>query len=65
MKVLVDQARCSSAGVCVIVCPEVFRFQIGSKKAKAIEDEIPAELMSKCLEAVEQCPEKAIIIVEQ
>ena len=34
MKIEVDQNKCGTIGICVKECPEVFRFQEGSKKAK-------------------------------
>ena len=65
MKVEVDQLRCDTTGICVIKCPEVFRFQEGSKKATAILDEIPRSLERKCREIAGLCPREAIIISEQ
>lgn len=62
MKVIVDEKKCRTAGICVKECPEVFRFSAGSKKAVAVMDEVPVELQPKCLRAALQCPEKAIII---
>ncbi len=62
MKVEVDQVRCSTAGMCVKICPEVFRFQEGSKKAIAIPGDIPPELVQKCIKAATSCPNEAIVI---
>ncbi len=62
MKVEVDPALCKTAGICVMQCPEVFRFTEGSKKAAVILDEIPENLQAKCLRASLMCPEKAIIV---
>jgi len=62
MQVKVDQIKCKTVGNCVKLCPEVFRFKTGSKKAVAIEGAIPAHLVNKCLEAQRKCPEKAIMI---
>lgn len=64
MRTKVDQIKCKTFGICVELCPEVFRFQAGSKKAVAIEGEIPAYLLDKCLEAECKCPEEAITVFE-
>ena len=64
MKVEVDQMKCRTAGMCVKECPEVFRFQEGSKRAMVIMDPIPANLEQKCQDAARKCPHNAIIIKE-
>ena len=64
MKVEVDQVKCGTIGVCVKTCPEIFRFQEGSKKAIAISYDVPPELVEKCIRAAKGCPNKAIIIRE-
>jgi ferredoxin len=63
MRLIVDQIKCSTAGICIKICPEVFRFQERNKKAAALFDKIPASLEKKCLEAVDLCPNKAIFII--
>ncbi len=63
MKATVDPNRCDIAGICVMICPEVFRFHEGSKKAYVTRVEIPKNLEQKCLEAAKKCPNKAIIIL--
>lgn len=62
MKVEVDQARCGTAGVCVKICPDVFRFQEGSKKAVALTGDVPEKFFAKCIEAMKNCPNKAIVV---
>lgn len=64
MKVEVDQLKCRTAGLCVMKCPEVFRFQEGSKRAEVLLDEIPVSLQQKCRKAVRACPNNAITIQE-
>jgi ferredoxin len=64
MKVYVDQNRYGTIGICVQECPQVFRFQEGSKKATVILDEIPPSLEEKCQEVAEKCPNNAIVIVK-
>jgi len=62
MKAEVDQMKCRTVGLCVMECPEVFRFQEGSKRATVILEEIPSHLQEKCREAARKCPNEAIII---
>ena len=62
MKVEVDQMKCGTAGMCVKICPEVFRFQEGSKKAKVMMDPVPAAFHEKCRRAARECPNNAVII---
>jgi len=64
MKVQVDQMKCVTAGICVKICPEVFRFQEGSKKATVVLDPIPTTFHNKCRRAARECPNNAIIIAE-
>jgi ferredoxin len=64
MKVEVDQMKCGTVGFCVKECPEVFRFQEGSKKAAVIIGEIPPALQKKCRNAARKCPNAAITIEE-
>ncbi len=62
MKVEVDQRKCDTTGICVKECPDVFRFQEGSKKASVIFDVIPLGLQQKCREVAKMCPNNAIVI---
>lgn len=62
MKIEVDQVKCGTVGICVMECPEVFRFQAGSKKAEVYVDEIPPRLEQKCRAVARKCPNEAIII---
>ncbi len=65
LRLAVDQNRCQSMGICVRECPEVFRFQAGNKRATVVADPIPPTLRRRCLDIVERCPVRAIVIVEQ
>jgi ferredoxin len=64
MKIYVDPSKCRSRGECVRICPDVFRFHEGSKKAYASLDPVPPELFGACLNAAKACPEKAIVLSE-
>lgn len=64
MKVHVDQLRCRTAGLCVKHCPEIFRFQEGSKRAEAMVTDVPPALQKKCAEAADLCPNRAIVVMD-
>ncbi|MBN1755390.1 ferredoxin [bacterium] len=64
MRVKVDQVKCGTAGICVQECPEIFRFQSGSKKAMAMPGDIPWELEQKIRRVARLCPNNAILIIE-
>jgi ferredoxin len=64
MKIRIDQLKCDTSGICVMECPELFRFQEGSKKAKALVEKIPPSLEDICIRIAERCPSNAIILDE-
>ena len=64
MKVIVDQLKCRTVGLCVMECPDVFRFQEGSKRAAVRLDAIPRSLEACCRRAAKLCPNGAIMIEE-
>ena len=61
MLVRVMEDKCGTAGMCVKICPEIFRFQERSKKAEVVMDRVPPHLINSCRKAVDSCPNKAII----
>lgn len=65
MKVKVDQLKCESNAVCVRLCPQIFRLQPGSNKAKVLKSRIPDEFKQKCREAMIKCPTGAILIEDE
>jgi ferredoxin len=64
MRAEVDQLKCRTVGECVKTCPDVFRFQEGSKRATVLLDPIPAHLQEKVRLAARRCPEAAVILRE-
>lgn len=64
MRVRVDQNKCMTNGECVKICPSVFRFQPGNKKAHAVVDTVPREFEPDCLKAAFACPQKAVIVTD-
>ena len=65
MKVRVDQLRCDITGLCVMECPDIFRFQEGSKKAEAIREEVPSHLAEAVARAASRCPNRAVIVEKE
>ncbi len=63
MKVSVDQETCTSCGLCVDTCPEMFEWDTNDK-AKAKSREVPPELEDAVREASQGCPVEAISIEE-
>ena len=64
MKVYVDQNKCQTAAVCVKVCPEVFTFTKGSKKAVVRSNPVSGRYEARVREAALKCPARAIAITE-
>jgi ferredoxin len=59
VKVTVDDDRCRGHGVCCALCPEVFT--LNDDGYTVVETpEVPAEFEDAVLNAVAQCPERAI-----
>lgn len=58
----VDQRRCGAIGLCVREAPELFRFQVGSKRATVDAAQIPGFLERKVLSLAERCPYRAILV---
>lgn len=51
---------CTSCGLCVDACPEVF--EMGSDMVEVIIDEVPKGLEEAVQQAVDECPVEAIIV---
>jgi len=51
---------CTSCGLCVDACPEVF--EMGSDMAEVIADEVPEDLEEAVQQAADECPVEAIIV---
>jgi ferredoxin len=65
MKVTVDHIKCHGIGICVKDCPEVFRFEPGSKRAVSRYDEVPPAFREKARSAAAECPNGAIFVEEE
>lgn len=63
MKVIVDPDICMGCGICEGIQPDVF--SLGAEPyAVVLLDPVPEKYRADVEEAVEQCPEEAISIVE-
>jgi ferredoxin len=58
--VVTIEDTCTSCGLCVDTCPEVF--EMGSDMAEVIVDEVPDDLENAVRQAAEECPVEAIIV---
>jgi ferredoxin len=58
--VVTIEDTCTSCGLCVDTCPEVF--EMGSDMAEVILDEVPEDLEEAVRQAAEECPVEAIIV---
>ena len=61
MKVCVNQESCIGCGMCIDICPEVFKYG-SDDKSEAISPEVPSGLEEKAKEAKDVCPVDAIEI---
>lgn len=59
MKVTVDEDRCAGHGMCLTLCPEVFELT-DDGWAVADPEDVAEGLEGAALEAIENCPERAI-----
>lgn len=62
MKAKVIPETCIGCGICVGICPEVFRMVDG--KAVVIIEVVPPDLRVLCRQAAADCPVQAIEIKE-
>ena len=63
MKVRVDAGVCAGFGVCLGLCPEVFELHDDGYAIVRV-DEVPQELEDAVRKAVDQCPSRAISIID-
>lgn len=59
MRVSVDADRCEGHARCWGICPEVFDLD-DEGHAVVLQAEVPPELEDRALDAVRNCPERAI-----
>jgi ferredoxin len=59
MQIVVDYERCTGAGKCVVVCPEVFA-QDEDGIVVLLDESPPEELRERVDEAIDVCPAACI-----
>lgn len=64
MRVIVDEDLCLGCGICEGLAPEVFSLA-NEPFAEVLVDPVPAEYEDAVRQSVEECPEEAIIIIEE
>jgi ferredoxin len=63
MKVVVDSETCLGCGVCESIAPDIFN--LGDEiYAKVIMNPVPEQMRGVVEEAISECPEEAIMIIE-
>ncbi len=61
MKAFLDRDGCISCGLCVDICPEVFRMA-DDGIAEVYEENIPSEVEDTAVEAQDSCPVSVITV---
>jgi ferredoxin len=59
MKVRIEDT-CTSCGLCVDTCPDVF--EMGDDMAQVLVDEVPAGHEEAAQQAADECPAEAIVV---
>jgi|RhiMetdeSRZDD1v2_1073273.scaffolds.fasta_scaffold2379128_1 ferredoxin len=62
--VTIDAGRCLGHGRCLAACPELFDID-DSGAGFVISSEVPQDLVGRVLQAVLNCPERAITLIER
>ena len=63
MRIVLDESKCSSLGMCEAVAPDVF--EVGDDGALTVlQPEQPADRRALMLEAVAACPTGALTLVD-
>ncbi len=58
MRVTIDEEECIGCGTCEEICPQVFRLDEETEKAKVISQDGPEDLIR---EAMDSCPSSCIL----
>ena len=65
MKVTVDSEKCQGHNRCYVLAPGLFKVDELGYATPRGDGTVPKELEAKALLAIENCPERAIAIVEE
>ena len=60
MRAKVDADACIGCGLCVSICPEVFKME--DDKAVVIGTDVPKGAEANCKKSAEDCPVTAIVV---
>jgi ferredoxin len=63
-RVIIDLSRCEGHGRCVTEVPEVFGYDDVTSQAFVLEEVSLDDHRAKIMRAIEDCPERAIVLVE-
>jgi ferredoxin len=63
MKVRVDPEKCQGHTLCAMRAPAVFELSDIDGHSSALDGEVPTDQESNVLDAVNSCPEQAIVII--
>ena len=59
MKIKIDKQKCLGCGICIKLCPEVFKLKNGKSE---IKEKVDLEKNKDCIEkSIDSCPVAAII----
>jgi ferredoxin len=64
MRVKIDLSRCEGHGRCVTEFPEVFGYDDVTSQSFVLEEGSLADYRANIVRAIENCPERAIVLVE-
>ena len=59
----VDPGLCCGFGNCIEICPQAFKLDEASNRAKFVETKLDDDMAGLIREAMQQCPTQAIRIV--
>ena len=64
MKVRVDHDRCQGHTLCAMIAPQMFELSDIDGSSSPVTEVVPADQEELVREAVQSCPEQAILIEE-
>jgi len=64
VKVWVDPERCQGHTLCSMIAPDSFQLSDIDGSSSAVSDVVPDDQLDQVREAVQSCPEQAIILTD-